>query len=42
LQVYYHGKYHEVSTDMDKHPIKLICLRMLKLSGYKPKLEEIY
>jgi len=42
LQVYYHGKYHEVSTDMQSHPIKQICLRMLKLSGYKLKSREIY
>lgn len=42
LEVYYRGKYHEVSTDMQSHPIKQICLRMLKLSGYKLKSREIY
>jgi len=42
LQVYYHGRFQEVSTDMQTHPIKRICLRMLKLSGYKPKQDEIY
>ena len=42
LQVYRHGKFHEVSTDMQNHPIKRVCLQMLKLSGYKLKKEEIY
>ncbi|AII52485.1 hypothetical protein N008_10925 [Hymenobacter sp. APR13] len=42
LQVYYKGKYHEVSTDLQRHPIKLVCLRLLKLSKYPAKPDEIY
>lgn len=42
LQVYYKGKYHEVSTDLQQHPIKQVCLRLLKLSGHPAKPDEIY
>lgn len=37
LEVYYKGKYKQVSTDRQQHPLKAVCLRLLQLSGYKPK-----
>ncbi|GAA4382709.1 hypothetical protein GCM10023186_23340 [Hymenobacter koreensis] len=42
LQVYYKGKYREVTTNRERHPIKSVCLRLLKLSGYPVKPERIY
>ena len=42
LEVFYKGKYKEVTTDMPNEPIKKLCLEMLKMSGYKPKANEIY
>ena len=42
LQAYYKGKYHEVTTDMQKHPIKEVCRQLIKLSKYPVKKEDIY
>lgn len=42
LEVYYKGKYKQVSTDQERNPIKGICLKMLKLSAYNVKPDEIY
>ena len=42
LQVYYKGKYKEVTTDLPDHPLKLICLRMIRLSKYPVKKDRIY
>ena len=42
LEVFYKGKYKEVTTDMPNEPIKKLCLEMVKMSGYKPKPNEVY
>lgn len=44
LQVYYKGRYRELSTNTTaaNHPLKRICRRMIKLSGYPVKPNEIY
>lgn len=42
LEVYYKGKYKSVTTDKQQHPIKKLCLEILKLSEYPIKKEEIY
>lgn len=44
LQVYYKGRYRELSTNTTaaRHPLKSICRRMIKLSGYLVKPDEIY
>ena len=42
LEVFYKGKYKVVTTDMPNEPFKKLCLEMVKMSGYKPKPEEIY
>ena len=42
LEVYYKGKYNHVTTDRQQHPIKEICLEMLKMSEYKTKKGEVY
>ena len=41
LEVYYMGKYKQVSTDQKRNPIKSICLKMLKLSAYNVKPNKI-
>lgn len=42
LEVYRNGRYHEVSTDMQEHPIKEICLQLIRLSKYPATPDEIY
>ena len=42
LEVYYKGRYKQVSVDLAEHPVKEICLEMLKLSGKKLDPKEIY
>jgi hypothetical protein len=42
LEVYYKGKYKAVTTDKQQHPIKNICLEMLRMSEYKIKKGEVY
>lgn len=42
LEVYYKGKYKVVSVDVEKHPVKDLCLEMLRLTGYKIKKNEVY
>ena len=42
LEVFYKGKYKVVTTDIPNKSIKRLCLEMLKMSGYKPKTNEIY
>ena len=42
LEVYCKGKYKQVSTNQEQNPIKVICLKMLKMSGYSVKPDEIY
>lgn len=42
LEVYYKGKYKVVSVDVKNHPVKDLCLEMLKLTGYKIKKNEVY
>ena len=42
LEVFYKGKYKLVTTNIPNKSIKRLCLEMLKMSGYKPKANEIY
>ncbi|UOQ81144.1 hypothetical protein [Hymenobacter sp. 5414T-23] len=42
LEVYRNGKYHEVSTDLKSHPVKSICLQLIKISKHPATPEEIY
>ena len=42
LEVYSKGRYKVVTTDLQQHPIKKVCLEMLKLTGKKVDLKEIY
>jgi hypothetical protein len=42
LEVYYKGRYKAVTTDRSEHPIKEICLQMLRMSEYKTKKNEVY
>ena len=42
LEVFYKGKYKVVTTDIPNDSIKRLCLEMLRMSGYKPKTNQIY
>ena len=42
LEIFYKGKYKTVTTNIPNKSIKRLCLEMLKVSGYKPKANEIY
>jgi hypothetical protein len=42
LEVYSKGKYKQVTTDLEQHPIKSICLEMLRLTGKKVEPKYIY
>ena len=42
LEVYYKGRYKQVSIDLPVHPVKDVCLEMLNLTGKKLDPKEIY
>ncbi|WP_375416402.1 hypothetical protein [uncultured Hymenobacter sp.] len=42
LEVYYKGRYKQVEVDLSAHPVKDVCLEMLRLTGKKLDPKEIY